>query len=374
MFVKSVHFENYRNLKNAEFCPSQEINVICGDNAQGKTNLIECIWLLTGGRSFRGAKDRELIAFGCEQAVIQSRFYSHRREQEMELKIKGGKRSAVLNGVPKSYLSQIIGTLCAVVFSPNHLTLIKNAPEERRNFIDSTICQIKPSYAGLLSRYKKTLNERNALLKSISRNPELKETLEVWNERLVCEGAAICAERYKYLDKLTETAVKFYDGISGGKEKLSLAYKTAYGTEKEMGTDEIDSLMLDMLKKKQNDDIDCGFTTVGIHRDDIAVRIDGREAKSFASQGQQRSAVLSMKLAESEVIAESTGEKPVILLDDVLSELDAKRQDYLINRLYGLQVFITCCESEIQAQNTVFIKNGSIFRQEENGIVYSSGK
>ena len=373
MFVKSISFENYRNLKKIKILPSEGINVICGDNAQGKTNLIEGMWLFTGGRSFRGAKDSELISFGSKKACAELCFYSQGRDQTLSITINNGKRTAVLNDVPRSYMSQIIGSFCAVVFSPDHLTLIKSGPEERRSFIDAAICQIRPSYASVLSRYKRIMNERNALLKDIPRHRELEDTLDIWNERLANEGSLAARERFAYVEKLRELAVKFYEGISDGKEELSISYKTGYGGEKAMSREELKEKMLSSLIKRQSDDIYCGFTTSGIHRDDLTVQINGREAKSFGSQGQQRSAVLSLKLAEASVLQKEKGEAPVILLDDVLSELDSSRQSYLLNKLEGLQVFITCCETDITSGNRIFIKSGEII-SEGNSSVSSSGK
>ena len=360
MFVKSLAFENYRNLKNTTIMPTESINVICGDNAQGKTNLLECLWLFTGGRSFRGSKDSELVAFGQNYSKISLCFNSNNRDQNIEINIKNGRRSAVLNDVPKSYVSHIIGVFCAVVFSPDHLTLIKNGPEERRNFIDGALCQIKPSYAAALSKYKRVLNERNALLKDIPRHRELKDTLDIWDERLAFEGALISYERAEYIKKLSNPAMQFYDGISDGKEQLLIEYKAGFKINQDMSRDELKAALLESLQKKQNDDIYAGFTTSGVHRDDLTIKINGYEAKNFGSQGQQRSAVLAMKLAEATVLGNEKGEKPVILLDDVLSELDPSRQDYLLNRLDGLQVFITCCEPSINAKNPIYIKNGEI--------------
>lgn len=360
MFVKTFSFENYRNLVPDTVAPCEGINVICGKNAQGKTNLLECIWLFTGGRSFRGSKENELITFGKRQAKISLGFVTKIREQNIDITIQGGKRRPVLNDVPKSTISQIIGSFCAVVFSPDHLRLIKNGPEQRRNFIDGALCQIKPAYAVLLSRYKKILNERNALLKDIPKHRELEDTLEIWSERLAAEGALIAEERFSYLDKLTKTAASFYDGISSGQEKLTLQYKTACRIISGMNRKEMASEILKTLHSRQKDDIFCGYTTVGIHRDDLVVKINDKDARAFGSQGQQRSAVLSPKLAEAAVLGSEKGETPVILLDDVLSELDSTRQDYLLRKLDGMQVFITCCELSIDAANTFIVENGKI--------------
>ena len=360
MIVRSLKSENYRNLENEIFYPSEKINVIYGSNAQGKTNLIECLWLFTGGRSFRGSKESELITFGKNRADIEMCFRTKEREQTIKFIIQGGKRHPVLNDVPKNSLSQIVGSFCAVVFSPDHLTLIKNGPEERRTFIDGAICQIKPSYASLLSRYKKILSERNALLKDIPHHRELEDTLDIWNERLSVEGSAIALQRIAYINGLTEPAISFYEGISSGRERLSIGYKMHYPANINMGREEIAEIMLDTLRKRQNEDIYCGYTTTGIHRDDLTVKINDMEARSFGSQGQQRSAVLALKLAEAEQIGEYRGENPVILLDDVLSELDSTRRNYLLKELSGMQIFITCCEPFVDAENTVHIENGKI--------------
>lgn len=362
MFVKSLEFRNFRNLQTSIYYPSEGINVICGNNAQGKTNLIECLWLFTGGRSFRGSKEKDMITFGEESSLIKMNFFSEGRDQDIAVLIEKNKRKASLNGIQKAYLSQIIGKFCAVVFSPDHLTIVKNGPDERRSFIDGALCQVKPVYASMLSRYKKILNERNSLLKEIIKHPELKETMSVWNESLAAVGAKIAVERAGYIRKLDSAAVKFYDGISKGQEKLQLKYKMNCKISDDAKEEEIYLRILELLEKRQDDDIYCGYTTVGIHRDDLGIKINDREAKSFGSQGQQRSAVLSLKLAESAVLGDEKGEKPVILLDDVLSELDLTRQNFLLTKLDGMQVFITCCEKNISTGKVTEMENGRLMQ------------
>ena len=366
MILKSLECENYRNLWHTVINPDEGINVICGENAQGKTNILECIWLFTGGRSFRGAKENELIRFGEKYSRIKIEFFSEERDQTLEFMIQNGKRKAVLNDVPKQYLSQIIGKFCAVVFSPNHLSLIKDGPEERRGFIDGALCQIKPSYAVTVTRYRRILNERNALLKDIPRQRELEDTLEVWDRRLASEGAAAAAERIKYMNKLIPTAFAFYDGISGGREKLELQYKMNFGGTEDMSVPELEEALYNSLRKRRSDDIYCGYTTAGIHRDDIIVRINGKDSRAYGSQGQQRSAVLALKLAEAATLGREKGESPIILLDDVLSELDPSRQDYLLRRLSGMQVFITCCEQTVRAENVFRVTDGAVACIEKN--------
>ena len=367
MYIKKVSFENYRNLQPTTLYPAEGINVIYGDNAQGKTNLLEGLWLFTGGRSFRGSKNSELIAFHQSYARLEVFFYANEREQTIRLTINSNKRTAVLNDVPQSYMAQIIGHFCAVVFSPYHLSLIKSGPEERRSFVDAAICQIKPSYTIRLSRYKQMLNERNALLKDIPQHRELEKMLSVWNEQLAAEGAVIAAERSQYIRQLSESAAHFYDGMSGGRELLEMFYKTssADADNEDIDIEERQYRLLTALKQRQNEDMACGYTTAGIHRDDLVIKINGKEARSFGSQGQQRSAVLSMKLAEAALLGRAKGENPVILLDDVLSELDPNRQQYLLTKLEGFQVFITCCEKEIEAVHQVHICEGRVEAEEE---------
>ena len=360
LFVKSLEFVNFRNLENSIIEPIPGINVICGENAQGKTNMIECLWLFTGGRSFRGAKESEMIRFGEKQAIIRLVFNSEERDQTIEINISGKNRKAVLNDVPKNYLSEIVGKFCAVVFSPNHLSLIKNGPEERRSFIDGAICQTDPRYASVLGRYKRTLNERNALLKDIPRHRELEDMLDIWNEKLSEEGAEVSEARAAYVECLKEPAVEFYNGISSGREEMSIEYRSVSGISVFPGKKEMKRILLESLEKKQKDDIYCGYTTSGVHRDDLIVKINNLEARSFGSQGQQRSAILSLKLAEASVLKSKTGETPVILLDDVLSELDRSRQEYLLNKLDNMQVFITCCEDNVRAENLIHISRGRI--------------
>ena len=364
MFIKNLGFENYRNLKNSSLSPSENINIIYGSNAQGKTNLIECMWLLTGGRSFRGAKDRELIAFDQKFSRVKADFFSTNREQTVEILIQNNKRTPFLNGVQKNYMSEIIGSFCAVVFSPNHLALVKNGPDERRNFIDSALCQIKPSYALFLSRYRKILDQRNALLKAIPKAPYLADTLDVWNERLANEGSLIAFHRYAYMREFSKLSSQFYFGISNNTETLETACKTGYHSTPDMPREELKHCILNALRLKQEEEISLGYTIKGVHRDDMTVKINSKDARTFASQGQQRSAVLAMKLAEASLLQKSKGEPPVILLDDVLSELDTQRRDYLIHRLDGFQVFITCCDTDISAQNKFLIQNGEIFKSE----------
>lgn len=331
MKILRFAWSNFRNLSEGEIIPCAGVNVISGSNAQGKTNLLEGMWLFTGERSFRGAKDSEMIRTGCDQSRIFLDFYGADREQSAKIKIGNGRRSAELNGVPKKSCSALIGEFRAAVFSPEHLSLLQGGPAGRRNFIDAALCQIKPAYAALFAEYNRSLAQRNALLKDISSHAELLDTLEVWDARLVQFGEKIMRGRAAYLEKLSEPAARFYSGMCGGRETLCISY------EKNAPDFAV------ALKKSRRIDLVTGHTGAGPHRDDVAVEISGMDARAYGSQGQKRSAVIALKLAEAELLTRVTGETPVIFLDDVLSELDEERQGYLLNRLTGFQVFITCC-------------------------------
>lgn len=357
MKVLYLQFENYRNLINGFVEPCENVNVIYGDNAQGKTNLLEALWLFCGGHSFRGSKDSEFIKFGSDSAQIKVSFYSEERNQTAEIKYFGNKKEVKINGVLKKSSSALTEKFGAVVFSPEHLTLVKNGPQIRRNFVDGALCRQKIKNAVLLSKYNQTLNQRNALLKDIRKHRELKETLPIWDETLCTLGAMIIKERIDYIKLLREYAGNYHDGISGSKEKLSVAYLSPCDYSEQDSVLEISEKLKNNLSKNQDDDIYCGFTSVGPHRDDIDILINDIRAKTYGSQGQQRSAVLSLKLAEASLIKEKTGEKPIILLDDVLSELDTKRQDFLLNKTKDYQVFITCCEKSNKEQ----LKDGRVF-------------
>ena len=333
MKVLELRASGFRNLETLRFSPCGGLNAVTGENAQGKTNLLEAMWLFTGGRSFRGARDQELVRAGAQDARLSLTFFSGGREQRAELTLRGGARQAVLNGVPKRGMAELIGRFCAVVFSPEHLSLVKGGPAERRAFLDPALCQAKPSYAIAYARYRRTLNQRNALLKDIARHPELEDTLPIWDDRLCRSGAVLIRERRAYLERFAPRASAHYAGIAHGREELRLTYEPSCGGD-----------MAESLRRALREDIRFGHTSVGPHRDDIGIEIGGMAARLYASQGQQRSAVLAMKLAEAAVLAEACGEEPVVFLDDVLSELDGSRQLYLLSSLSGRQSFLTGCE------------------------------
>lgn len=371
LIINEISFKNYRNLNTEVLKPLNGVNIIYGKNAQGKTNLLELIWLFTGGRSFRGSKDADLISFLDDKSELSMKFFSKERDKEIKIIINKElniKRTAFLNGVYKGIASTIIGNFCAVVFSPSHLSLIKDGPNLRRKFIDAAICQIKPSYTQIILKYNHVLHQRNAILKSADKNKKLIQSIDVWDESLAYYGSKIIYERIKYCKELNLKCSEIYKNISKNKEVMNLYYQARLVKTNEFELSVLNNNLKDCLKLKRNSDIFSGFTSAGPHRDDIIININENLAKSFASQGQIRSAVLAMKLAEASILKEGIGENPVILLDDVMSELDLSRQSYLVNNIKDYQVFITCCdlssiEKIIESSNvkTFMIEEGKLF-------------
>lgn len=357
MIVKKLRFENFRNLYNGEITPCEKVNVIYGDNAQGKTNLLEAVWLFCGGHSFRGAKENELIHFENSFFKLSMDFYSQEREQNAEIAFSQNKKKITLNGVEKNSSSYLTEVFSCVVFSPENMTLVKRGPSLRRKFLDGAISQQRICYAAALSKYNHIINQRNALLKDIYKHKELKDTLPIWDDSLALRGAIILKERMEYIKELKIYAHKFHDDISSSKEKLSLNYISNAGVNEEDSIEVITEKLREAYENSRKDDYHTGYTNIGPHRDDMDIKINGISAKTFGSQGQQRSAVLSLKLAQAEMLYIKNNEKPVILLDDVLSELDPKRQDFLLNKVDSYQVFVTCCEESNKEQ----LRSGKVF-------------
>ena len=344
MFVRNLTFRHFRNLLPGEFTPGEGVNILYGDNAQGKTNLLEACWLFTGAKSFRGAKDGELVAFGEEKAELSMDFFAAGREQNAAIAIQQ-RRQAALNGVKLPSATKLAGTFCGVVFSPAHLSLVKDGPEGRRRFVDAAYCQLKPGYVGLLAEYQKVLTQRNAFLRQCRDNGLVSgqvEMLELWDHSLAAAGGRLTFARRHYVERLSPLVTAIYDGLSSGREQLTPLWQSQVPTN---GTAaEIAARWMDALRQARKADVAAGFSTVGAHREDLQLLLDGTPVRTYGSQGQQRSAVLALKLAEASLLQQVTEEPPVAFLDDVMSELDVSRQDYILNHIEGWQVFITCCE------------------------------
>ena len=356
MIADCLTANHFRNLKDTIFRPGPGVNVLFGDNAQGKTNLIEAIWLFTGARSFRGSKDQELIAFDSDSARLSLSFSAHGLQNEARLSFSGSKK-AELNGVTLESATAFSGRFCAVVFSPDHLNLVKDGPQQRRRFLDLAISEILPRHASALAEYRELLRQRNALLKDVTAHSELFDTLDVWDAQLARAAARIVFTRLRYLARLKMRAAEIYSGISSKpgsdalQEEFSLSYEPAGGLSFSVALEnaheavaEIQRQLSGLLAEQRGGDIDCGYTRGGPHRDDLNISVNGVDARLYGSQGQQRSAVLALKLAEAAVLKETIGEPPILLLDDVMSELDRYRQRYILNSIGGCQVFITCCD------------------------------
>ncbi len=410
MLLESLSLSHFRNIEDAAFFPHPELTVICGNNGQGKTNLLEAVWLMTGGKSFRGSKDVELIQKNQEFSLLhgsiseyemqpetkaenmqgmqksqdvdaqdtqllpetqESRESQEQQPQEspeiqeplqrMEIDISIGKpnserpgRQAKKNGVPLGRATLLAGSFPAVVFAPTHLSLVKGSPDGRRRFVDAALCQLYPNYLTIYRRYAKALAQKNAYLKKYPYAPEKAAEdilLDTFDVEIIRQGEEIQKRRLDYLALLTPLATQFYAEISNGAEAFDVKYlpqfKKGYFAEK--------------LKDARSREIAARCCLIGPHREDLELQLNGEAAKIFASQGQQRSAVLSLKLAEAAVTYDITGKNPVMLLDDVLSELDEHRKKYLLTRMEGKQVFVTSCEESSFTKTNgkiVFMEHG----------------
>lgn len=360
MNVTHLEVKNFRNIERTTIEPCDAVNIIYGENAQGKTNLLESIWLFTGCRSFRSSKDSELVNFNSPKALLNMDFFAFDREQNAYLEIGEG-RKYMLGGVKMKSSSQIMGEFLAVIFSPVHLSLVKDGPYDRRRFLDIAISQLKPKYGVTLSQYNKAVAQRNILLKDIALHSELYDTLDIWEDRIAFFASEIIRQRLGYINKLSLYTDEIYDGLSSGREKLDILYNQqtlVVGNSKQ----ELYENMKNQLYLSRKNDLITGFTSVGPHRDDLMIKIDGLPARNYGSQGQQRSAALALKLGEAAVIKNFSSEQPVALLDDVMSELDVGRQNYILNHIKDWQVFITCCDptavKNLKYGKKIEMKNG----------------
>ena len=335
MRIKSLKIENFRNIKDIQIFPSDEMNVIYGENAQGKTNIIEAIWLFTGAKSFRGAKDEELKRFSCEKARLKIEFEAEKIEKSAQIEIND-KRIACLNEKPLKSVSHLAGKFNAIIFSPTDLKLLSDGPKVRRKFLDMAICQLYPTYIEILRGYTKAVTQRNKILKDFKNNSSVLPLLDVFENEIALSGEKIIKYRLRYIEILKEFIPEIYKGISNGQENLEIEYISSNKSE---------NLLTD-LKNSRKEDMFTYKTSVGPHRDDLEFKINGISAKNFGSQGQKRSVALSLKLAEAEILKKNTGEYPICLLDDIMSELDPKRQNFILNHIKEMQTFLSCCDPE----------------------------
>lgn len=365
MRVEKIALSGFRNyeFETAEFDPGT--NVISGQNAQGKTNLLESVYMLSCGRSFRTRFDRELVGFGFSSADILAEIESHDRKQTVNIRLRPGTAKKILvNGIKKTG-SELSETINAVLFCPDDLNLIKEGAAVRRRLMDNAICQIRPRYAEILTEFNRLYEHKTRILKDWREKPSLLDTLDEFSDGMCRASANIIRYRAAFAARLNAAAPPIHREFSGEGEKLDIKYCTVSSVRDPAApAREIYYDICEHQEKHRQAELESGQCLTGAHKDDLEISINGRPARSFASQGQTRTAALSIKLAEREIFLAETGEYPILLLDDVLSELDVKRQEFVLNRIGGGQTLITCCEDEGISRRTggrvLFVEKGRI--------------
>ena len=366
MKIKALRLENFRNFEDTTLSFNDGINILAGNNAQGKTNCIEAIYFCTCLKSYRVKREEQLIRFGKEEAAITLDFEVEGSAEQLQILFKKDRpKEYRYNGLVVGRLRDLLGSFQSVIFTPDHLNLIKEGPNKRRNFLDMALCSLDLHYTDQLLNYQKIIKNRNALLNQCKENPSLAEMLSIWNEKLAEAGAYIAKARQDYLLELDQYAKEFYGEISKGAEKLKLIYLNQFSKDAH-SEQEYKELFLSRLERMQEQDLAMGQSLCGVHKDDILILLAGKSMKFFGSQGQIRSAVLAMKLAEAEVVKKRCGHFPVLLLDDILSELDANRQKFIFSRMEGHQTVLSTCELgkiRKKGDKVFFIKEGKVARE-----------
>lgn len=333
MNIRSIELKNFRNYENLEISFDEGTNILFGDNAQGKTNILEAAYMSGTTKSHKGSRDREMIRFGEEEAHLKTVVVRGGREYQIDMHLKKNRAKGIaIDKIPIKKASELFGILNIVFFSPEDLNIIKNGPAERRRFLDSELCQLDRIYLADLTNYNKILAQRNKLLKDMIYRPSLSDTLPVWDMQLIETGKKIIRRRKQFVDELREIVSDIHYRISGGKEELFLKYEPNID----------DTFFEDELSRAKEKDKKLCQTSVGPHRDDLLFSIGDVDIRKYGSQGQQRTSALSLKLSEIELVRKSISDTPVLLLDDVLSELDSSRQNYLLNNISDTQTIITC--------------------------------
>ncbi len=357
MYIKSVQLDGYRNYKNATVYFDKGTNVLYGDNAQGKTNVLESIFMCATTKSHKGTRDKEIIGFNENEAHITMYLDKNSDEYKIDMLLRKDKSKVVaINGSKIKKATELLGVLNVVLFSPEDLGIIKDGPSERRRFIDMELCQLDGIYLYNLSKYNKIVDQRNKLIKDSYNNKDLLDTLNIWDQQLISYGIPIIEKRKKFIEDLNEIIGEVHSKLTNGKEKLIISY------EPDVNVDNFEK----ELAKSRDKDIKYKQTGVGPHRDDFSFVVNDIDIRKFGSQGQQRTAALSLKLSEIEIVKKITGHIPVLLLDDVLSELDSNRQNYLLNTIGDIQTIITCTglddfvNNNFSINKVIKVSNGTI--------------
>lgn len=364
MRAVELTLKNFRNYAEETFAFADGVNIIYGDNAQGKTNILEAVYLFSMGKANRARKDAELIRYGEERAELAMTFADSERESRAEITLFSNRRKTVaVNEIPIRKNSELVGRFRVVYFGPEYLGLVKEGPKGRRKNIDILISQLRPRYFSALGEVKKIVESKNALLKMANPNRTM---LEILNEKLTAASAEVIACRAEYIAKIGSLAGEIQDEISCGKEALTVGYQSCIGEVADLSRDEIQAKLRTRLEDVFRRELELREATVGPHREDIAYAINGKEAKAFASQGQQKTVVLVQKLAEVALMSQETGEQPVLLLDDIMSELDKKRRAFILSHIRDMQILITCTDLDgfavDETQKLFRIENGTVLR------------
>ena len=357
MIIKSIELKNFRNYEELNLNLDGGTNILYGDNAQGKTNILESIYVSGTTKSHKGSRDKEMIRFGENEAHIRTMVEKNQMSYQIDMHLKKNRSKGIaINGVPIRKASELFGVLNMVFFSPEDLNIIKNGPSERRRFLDSEICQLDKIYLSDLTKYNKVLNQRNKLLKDIGFQPGLTETLDVWDMQLVSYGKKIISLRKRFMEELGEIIRQIHSNLTGQKEEIRLLYEP----------DVEEEVFEEKLQSAREKDLRFRVTSVGPHRDDFCVQTNGIDIRKYGSQGQQRTAALSLKMSEIYLVEKVTKDHPVLLLDDVLSELDSNRQNYLLQSIHNIQTVITCTGLDELIENNFSIDR--VFRVNEGKI------
>lgn len=362
MFIKSLRLADYRNYETLSLDFSEGTNIFYGDNAQGKTNILEALYLIATTKSHRGVFDKDLIRFGCQEGHVRCVVIKNGIDYQVDLHLRKSRAKGIaINGQRIRKASELIGLLHIVFFSPEDLSIVKDGPSQRRRFMDMELCQLDESYLYDLNHYNKVLEQRNKLLRQIADNPSLSMTLDVWNDQLLDYGKKIIRRRRVFLEDLNEIIREMHENLSGGREHLSLCY------EPNVSEDHFEEELFRLREREKY----IGSTAVGPHKDDFSFVCDEIDLRKFGSQGQQRTCALSLKLSELQLVKKMIGEEPVLMLDDVLSELDTNRQNYLLNSLGGIQTFITCTGLDEFVNHRFSIDR--LYRIREGQVVETNG-
>lgn len=348
MYVDKVSLRNFRNYKDETIEFSKDLNIIYGQNAQGKTNIIESVFLCASGRSHRTSKDAELVNIDATGFSILLELQKAEDRKNIGIEYERGKKKIIkINEIPIKKIGNLMGNLLAVIFSPEDILIIKEGPSQRRRFIDITLCQLKPSYFYDLQQYNKILLQRNALLKEIQFRRNLLDTLEVWDDKIAELSSRIMIARNEFIGKLCEIAKKIHFKLTDGSETMEIKYSSSIDINNFSDVSQLKDEFIRQFSNVRASELKRCITLIGPHRDDYEMLLNGLSLKTFGSQGQQRTSVLSLKLAEIEIIKSETDQNPVLLLDDVMSELDFKRREFLLENIRNIQTFITCTDKDL---------------------------